>query len=190
MIKFEVKGDLRKAIAAATKSTEVRVEKELSVFALNTVRDAQRKVPVDEGALKNAIAYEIKKDGKGMEVLITAAKFYAPFVEFGTGRFAAEQVAKLPPDWQTYAATFKGSGGPGDFDDFVIKIMAWVKRKGVGATYNVATRRKNRQSKDELQSAAYAIALSIIRNGSPAKPFLWPAYRDNKKKLLDKLGVK
>lgn len=37
---------------------------------------------------------------------VRANKFYAAYVEFGTGRYAASYVTQLDKDWQTYASKF------------------------------------------------------------------------------------
>lgn len=45
-------------------------------------------------------------------------------------------------------------------------------------------KRKLRLSDKEAQSAAWAISQSIERNGSPAKPFIYPASLHGKRKLI------
>jgi hypothetical protein len=47
---------------------------------------------------------------KFLERTVVANKFYAPFVEFGTGQYAASYVATLPPDIQEYAMSFFVNG--------------------------------------------------------------------------------
>lgn len=41
---------------------------------------------------------------------VVAEKFYAPFIEFGTGPYAAAYVTTLPADVQAYAMSFYVSG--------------------------------------------------------------------------------
>jgi len=115
-----------------------------------------------------------------MSLSITVAANYAAYMEFGTRKFAAAYVSTLPQDWKAYAATFKGSGG-GTFDEFIMRLMAWVKRKGIGETFDIKTRRRVRQGKQSAattrEADAYAIALHILRHGIRPHPFLYPAVK-------------
>lgn len=151
----------------ATKDIEETVKKELTIFALNTARDAQRLAPVDEGFLKRAIQ-PVLPTTRPLKASVIVAANYAAYIEFGTRSFAAAYVSSLPPSWQTYAAKFKGSTG-GSYDDFILRLMGWMKRKGI----------------DEKLS--YVYARKIMRYGSPAKPFLYPATIKNFEELKKRL---
>ena len=118
----------------------------------------------DEGGLLGAIGSE----PGNLSVSIVAAKNYAAFIEFGTRKYAVAQVTTLPADWKTYAAQFKG-GGNGNFNEFLLRIMGWIKRKGIP------------------DSAAYPIARSILINGIRAKPFLYPSVIKETKLLMEDL---
>lgn len=165
------------------KQVAERIDKELLIFAENTVNEAKRLSPIDEGHLRGSIAY----NKRPLAVDIVVATNYAAFIEFGTRRFAAAYVASLPPNWQAYAATFKGQGG-GNMNDFVQRIMAWVLRKGIGA---IKTKSGNnstsKSSLDAQQEAAYGIALHILRNGIKAHPFLFPAVQHQEIELRKRL---
>lgn len=140
----------------------------LNDFAERVVQDAKQLVASNssnEGRLLNSISYS----NGDLNVSIVAAVIYAPFIEFGTRKFASQYLSSLPQDWQTYAATFKGQSGPGTFDDFFRAIMAWVKRKGID------------------DKAAYPIARSILINGIRPKPFLYPSINKNLPLLLSDL---
>lgn len=175
------------AAISSFKSEGVKAEqiilKELKAFGDDIVTDAKRLAPVDEGHLRNSIADELK--GNTLTVSVNAD--YAAYIEFGTKRFAAKYVATLPSDWKAYAARFKGKGG-GNMNDFVQRIMAWVRRKGIGGQQtksgNLST---SKSSLDAMQQAAYGIALHIIRNGIKAQPFLYPAFVKNRAKLIKNL---
>ena len=58
-------------------------------------------------------------------VEVGCAVDYAAYLEFGTGKFAAEYVATLPTEWKEFASQFKGSAG-GNFREFVESIMGWL----------------------------------------------------------------
>jgi hypothetical protein len=164
------------------------VQAELNAWADDTASNAKSLVSAnssDEGALLRSISPIY---GNGSAKVVATAK-YAAYIEFGTRKYAAAYVSSLPADWQTYAATFKGKAG-GDYYDFLNAILDWVKRKGITARYSVKTRKRLRNSKaddERLVDAAQAIALSILRNGIPAKPFLYPSVNKTLPVLKKKL---
>lgn len=177
MIKISIKG-FDKAIhdiEKIAKDAGNKVDVAMVDFGTKVEGDAKRDAPADEGKLRNSINAVYKRQSK--QLTITVAADYAAYMEFGTRKFAAKYVATLPPDWKTYAATFKGKGG-GSMDQFIQAIMAWVRRKGIGGdtTASGATS-SSRSSLDKMQQAAYWIALNILQNGIKPKPFLYPAIK-------------
>lgn len=177
------------AVLRKFKITELKtvglLRDELNAFGLDVERDAKTLAPTDEGNLKNSISYNIA----GLDLEITVSANYAAYVEFGTRRYAAEYVSKLPADWQSFAKQYQGKTG-GSLDEMLLRIMEWVKRKGLAGTYSVKTgRRTGAQSARPIQDAevAYPIALAILRNGIRAQPFLYPAYEKNRKQFIDNL---
>jgi len=75
-------------------------------------------------------------------------------------------------------------------------IKAWVKRKGLTATYNIKTRRrrKDKGEAERTEQAAWAIAISLARHGMKPKPFFFkqiPIVREKfqkrVKQILDEL---
>jgi HK97 gp10 family phage protein len=137
--------------------TKAKTNKALDAFGQGVVRDAVTLVSAnssDEGLLKNSIKSEVGT----LNVRITAATNYAAYIEFGTRKFAASYVSSLPADWQSFAGTFRGKGD-GDFKQFLISIMGWCGRKGID------------------KSAAYPIAMKILREGIRPKPYLYPSIK-------------
>ena len=124
---------------------------------------AKKDSPRDYGVIARGI--EDKPNGLISEVSSNAA--YSQFMEWGTKRRR-----KVPSDLSSYAASLTYTK-TGDYYDFLNSILDWVKRKGIGVTYSVATRRKNRQSKDEYLAIAQAIADSISRHGVKPHPFFF-----------------
>lgn len=180
---------------AKESATKEILNNELNKFGLLTTNQAKRLAPVDEGNLRNKIIFE-KSD---LKVAVIVAADYAAYIEFGTRKFAAGYVASLPSDWQTFALQFKGPGG-GTFAEFLNRIVEWVHRKGLGSgkvgsigiagTYSVKTGKRTggkATQESEDKSAAYRIALSIIRNGIRPQPFLFPSVRDNTQILIENL---
>lgn len=140
------------------------INNEFKAFGIGTVNDAKRLAPVNEGVLRNSIA----SNADDLKVTISVNIPYAAYLEFGTKSFAQSYVSTLPPDWQTFAADYKGSGG-GSFKEFVMKITEWVRLKGIDI------------------KAAYPIALKILRTGIKPHPYLFPAFEKNKIELIKNL---
>jgi HK97 gp10 family phage protein len=134
------------------------VQLALNAFGINVERDAKANVSShsDTGALMNSIQW----DQGDLSVSVGARAEYAAFVEFGTRKFATQYVATLPQDWQAYAATFKGKK-TGNFDSFIKKLIQWGKSRGID------------------EDGAYKLARKILRDGTKAKPFLYPAVNKN-----------
>lgn len=138
----------------------------------------------DEGRLLGAISADSKLP---LEKHITADTEYAAFIEFGTGKFAAQYVSTLPDTWQKYASQFKGQKGGGSFDEMVKRIAEWIGRKSIYAdtalhgTFSVKTQKRTGNKVKNQQadlSLAYIIARSILINGIHAQPYLYPAYKE------------
>ena len=145
------------------------VQLQLNAFADDVARDAKQLVKAnssDEGNLLRNINPEF---GSGF-VSITANTKYAAYIEFGTRKFAAEYVSSLPTDWQTFANTFKGpmSGG-GNFQEMLINITDWCKRKGID------------------EKLAYPIARKILIQGIRPKPFMYPSVNRNLPLLIQNI---
>jgi HK97 gp10 family phage protein len=183
--------DLNKKFKGLEKELREGVEGILYKNAAALSLQAKQRAPTDIGGLKNSISTPVNT--ADLEFTISVNAFYAAFVEFGTGKYAAEYVSTLPADWASYAASFKGKKGNGDFDKFVLNIYDWIKRKGstpkdktTEQSYdpesgNIIIKKKKKQSKDQkeeaLQNLAYVIAVSIFLNGVRPQPFLYPAYQ-------------
>jgi len=183
MITIKLKGfdktikDVQKLATDANKNAKIA----LVSFGKNVETQAKRDAPGDEGKLKASINSVF--DNKTFTVKITVATDYAAYQEFGTRKFAAAYVGTLPQEWRTYAATFKGKTG-GSMDEFIQAIMAWVKRKGIGAdTTKSGNVSSSASSLDKQQQAAYWIAINILQNGIKPKKFLYEAVKDNLPKL-------
>jgi HK97 gp10 family phage protein len=169
--------DVQKLATDANKNAKTA----LVSFGKNVETQAKRDAPGDEGKLKASINSVF--DNKTFTVKITVATDYAAYQEFGTRKFAAAYVGTLPQEWRTYAATFKGKTG-GSMDEFIQSIMAWVKRKGIGAdTTKSGNVSSSVSSLDKQQQAAYWIAINILQNGIKPKKFLYEAVKDNLPKL-------
>jgi HK97 gp10 family phage protein len=183
MIKIKLSG-FDKAIANIEKlsnDANIKAKTALVSFGAKVETEAKRNAPADEGKLRSSINSVF--DNAKFTVTVTVATDYAAYQEFGTRKFAAAYVGTLPQEWRTYAATFKGKTGS-NMNEFIQSIMAWVKRKGIGANVtksgNVSS---SASSLEKQQQAAYWIAINILQNGIKPKKFLYEAVKDNLPKL-------
>jgi HK97 gp10 family phage protein len=190
MAKIQIKG--LQEVLNALDLTQERVQNMLVVtfneWANELVKIAKDRAPVNEGKLRQSIQADYATLNK-LIAGVGVAVNYAAYLEFGTRGYAAAYVGKLPNDWQSYAATFKGKGG-GSIDEMLLNIMDWVKSKQLSGTYSVKTqRRTGAKSARNLEDAevAYPIALAILRKGIKAQPYLYPAYVEATNNLIKKL---
>lgn len=190
-ISFKVEG-LDKMIAALDKMAE-KVEKqvvlEFNAAALNIQSNAKKNAPVNIGNLRNSIQLVANQENNVLSYTVGTNVSYAPYVEFGTPGTESKANLKIPSGYEDFAMQFKGKS-QGKFIDMVKALAEWVTKKGITGTYSVKTQRrtgnKNKNAKQDM-SAAYAIAISILRKGLRAQPFLIPAFESEKGKLKTKI---
>ena len=169
MFKVKVTGlaGLKAEFASMAKELPDIVSGELETMSQEWVKLAKTDAPADQGALRGSITYY---PAGPMKYEIVAQKFYAPFMEFGTkGKY------QPIPGTEAIAAEFKGYKG-GDFMELLRMIVRWVKRKGITGTYSVKTRRRTGNKVNQIAedySAAWPIAMSILKNGVNPHPFFF-----------------
>lgn len=169
MFKVKVTGlaGLKAEFASMSKELPDIVSGELETMSQEWVKLAKTDAPADQGALRGSITYY---PAGPMKYEIVAQKFYAPFMEFGTkGKY------QPIPGTESIAAEFKGYKG-GDFMELLRMIVRWVKRKGITGTYSVKTRRRTGNKINQFAedySAAWPIAMSILKNGVNPHPFFF-----------------
>lgn len=163
-IRLEAKGldAVIKKFDTLSKESQAKIQSALNSWADDTAADAKMIASSnssDTGYLMNSIR-PVYGNG-GASVVVSSE--YAPYVEFGTRKFASSYVASLPSDWSALASQFKGkSPTGGDFKQFVKNLKEWARRTG---------------KLDEKY--AYAAAKKILREGLKARPFLYPAVLKN-----------
>jgi hypothetical protein len=99
--------------------------------------------------------------------------FHAPFIEFGT-----RGKVQIPPAMQEIAAKIKTRRREkeGKFKDMVLAILEWGGKKGLWDA-------NDKKSKGR----AFMMARSIYRNGIASQPFLYPAYVENRSKIIERI---
>lgn len=165
--KFEIKGlkDVQQGIDRLTEKMQVDLNTlvEASAYDMNddAISAIQGNNAIDLGAGGGLLSHQYVQQENPRAWGVGNSAFYAPFIEFGTGK----QVS-IPAEWQALAAQYKGPY-PGTWPEFEQNIKAWMKRHGM----------------DPDQS--YPMMIHILRNGLRARPFLYPAYVKNRAKLIE-----
>lgn len=172
---------LTKRLNSIKNDVSNEVANELSASSMNIEKMAKREAPVNLGGLRNSI-HALSSSKLTHSVVVGAS--YGAYIEFGTGGKVS-----IPAGYESYAAQFKG-GKNGTFADMVKDLAQWVKRKGLAGSYSVKTQRRvgsRSTQSDQDMKLAYAIAISILRNGIRPQPYLIPAYEIEKPKLFKRL---
>lgn len=174
MIKFKIPKrnitEVQRLVKNKAEKYNQRIADKVNTVAFAIHRDAianiDKNKTVDTGILRSKTQVDIAT-AKNPIALVYSGTDYAPFVEFGT-----KSKVSVPAELKSYARQFKGSK-KGSFDELLKKIEKWANRKGLP------------------REAVFPIALSIARNGTSAKPFLFPAYFKNRKNFIKAMrGVK
>lgn len=178
VLTVEVKGlkELNAKFGTISKTVGDAIDKALTKGAMRIATNAKKRAPADRGGLRASISADTSTY---LDKSVTANVFYAAFVEFGTGKYAAQYVATLPADWKTYAATFKKSGDGGTFDDMVQEIYDWMNRLGM----------KGAGGKKLSMNDAYRMAKYILINGIRPQPFLYPAFNNEVPKIQTEVST-
>lgn len=122
--------------------------------------EAKQRCPVNFGALSNSIQSTIEKREGSTYGVVGTSESYAPFVEFGTGTKGAENHAGISP----YVDVSYGSA-------------PWyipVEKVHGAEKYPLWKRVKNKEGQE-----------FFVSYGQPAHPFLYPALKDNKEKIIE-----
>lgn len=176
-ITFEMNGlnKMQQIIKQKSNAFKVELDGELENACQAIVNQAKVNAPKNISALSQSIVFT----GSNLSYLIRVGAKYGHVIEFGS-----KTLVNVPAEFSSYASTFKGYPSGGSWDELLSAIKVWVKRKGIGSTYNVKTRRKNRQTKDQIDTIAYLIAMTIAKKGVRPQPYLFPAFVKERPKLL------
>lgn len=166
-ITIDIKGmsEALKKFDKYTKEVQTEIKNEVNASALNIYSNAKKMAPVNLSTLRGSMFIDpVSTSPSQFQVTVGAKAKYAPYVEFGTGGKVS-----IPKGFESYASQFKTKTG-GTFKEMLKALIMWVERKGIAS---------GKQSK----SAAYMIALSILRKGLRPQPFLIPALEQELPKL-------
>lgn len=126
------------------------------------VLEAKQNAPADLGQTRQQIG---KESLGGGQVSVFSNATHSGYVEFGTG----PQVS-IPVAFNELAQRVRQRKG-GNFEEFVLSLTGWVRRKGMP------------------ENAAYPIARAILRRGLKPRPFFYPAYVTARRKLPQRLST-
>jgi phage protein, HK97 gp10 family len=172
--------DFAQKLKAASQEIVEKVDKVLDANAIAIATKAKELCPVNLGGLHNAIEPDLKEP---LRKHITVNAFYAAYVEFGTGHYAAQYVSSLPANWQQFAAQFRGRS-KGSLEEFFQNMIKWVRSKGIHGVTAGGRRRTGKKAEEDIYNIAYVLVIRILRHGIKQHPFLYPAYESRRAQII------
>lgn len=172
---------VQKAIENINSEASKGIADEMSAAVLNIQKDAKRTAPANLGKLRQSIQID---NNNTLFKSVYSSVNYAPYVEFGT-----RKNVRIPNGYEEYAAQFKGKG-MGGFDDLLLALLDYVKKKRLAGTYSIKSKRRQGNSNKKLSEdlrVAERMAYFILKNGIKPQPFMIPAFEREKPKLLKRL---
>lgn len=106
-IKFEGLDKTIKELKNTVSDIEEKVDFAFGINVDAMANEAKNRVPVDMGRLRSSItSNKISK----YNYELVAGVYYAPYIEFGTGKYAASYVKSIDPEWTKLAFQFYVNG--------------------------------------------------------------------------------
>lgn len=156
-ISLKIKGleELKKKLGKQGQEIVLReIRDEIEISAQMVRNEATKRVPVDQGYLRNSINVE----GKDMLWIVYASAGYAAYQEFGT-----KTKVEIPAEMQEVASQFKGKKlSEGKFKE---AIADWMRRKGIP------------------EEALWPIMAKLMSVGVNPQPFMYPGFKQGTKNL-------
>lgn len=156
-ISLKIKGldELKKKLGKQGQEIVLReIRDEIEISANKVRNEAIKRVPVDQGYLRNSITVE----GRDMLWIVYASAGYAAYQEFGT-----KTKVEIPAEMQEVASQFKGKKlSEGKFKE---AIADWMRRKGIP------------------EEALWPIMAKLMSVGVNPQPFMYPGFKQGTKNL-------
>ena len=149
----------------------------------NIRNNAIMNAPSDVGTLRGSIQKANVSFDNTIAYRVYSDLSYAPYMEFGTGGKVDTR------GYEEFAGQFKGKSG-GTMQEFIEALTLWVERKGIVGTYSIKTRKRTGKAaiqNTQNRQAAWAIAISILKNGLRPQPFLLPAFENEQLNFLNNI---
>lgn len=166
-VKLDGFGEFKKKLNEIPKNVQVKSLGIVTKLTKQWQEQAIKSAPVDQKTIRGGITARVETTGNLITGEVTSNAYHSRFMEFGT-----KGKKFVPSDLVSYESSLEYKKA-GNYAEFIRSIYDWVKRKGLGATYNVSTKRKNRQTADEYSKIAEAVAWSIMRKGVNPHPFFF-----------------
>jgi hypothetical protein len=106
-ISFEGLEQTIKELKSTVSDIEEKVDFAIAINVDNMVTEAKQRVPIDDSRLINSIS---RKPIKKYQQELVAGVFYAPYIEFGTGKYAASYVQGIDVEWSKLALQYYING--------------------------------------------------------------------------------
>lgn len=129
----------------------------------------------------------------GLKILAKAKENLKKNGSIATGLLRDSGIVKVAEDktvdvlFNANYAIFVENGRKGGKPQPYKPILEWIKKKGIVDTYSKSGK-QNKKGVDynaRLVGMAIAIAKSIGKKGTKAKPFLYPAFRESENEVID-----
>lgn len=157
-----------------------QIRGELKLAAEEVKRNAVKDAPGDTGKLKQSIVVHFET---GISNTVNVQVGYGGYIEWGT-----KKKARVPAELSAYAARFKGSTKSPTGLKLNDAILAWVKRKGIGAKLTKSGRPSRAKGSEKAQKrAAYLIARKIYREGVKPRPYFFKNVFAVRDKLVQRI---
>jgi hypothetical protein len=154
-------GDGERAVGFAIKASALAIQE-----------GARRRVLVDRGTLRNKIIHVMGPRDQSAIIGVAGAN-------------SESRITKQ-------ALTIEFGRSPGKTPPPVMEIMDWVKRKKISGTYSIKTHKRTGSMASRVHED-YFIALMISRKigkrGTPAHPFLFPAFEEEAPKIKGRIAA-
>lgn len=151
-ITLEGEERLRRKLRGIPDAARAQLRDAISATALNVQNAAKRNAPVNDGRLRQSIAWRFLT---ALEAEVGTNVRYAPFIEFGTG--PAGRNSNLTDLAERARKALGYEYGPTGGFPPLDAISRWAEKHGLP------------------EEAVFPIALKIYRAGLEAQPFLFPA---------------
>lgn len=138
---------------------------------------AKRRCTVDRGRLRSSITHSnLLRRGDALVVHVGTNVSYARFVEFGTG--PAGRASRLTDTAREAMRELGYEHGPTGGFPPIDELRGWAQRRGI----------LKGLEEEEADAVVFAIARSIRARGTPAQPFLFPAFEESRDGIVADVG--
>jgi HK97 gp10 family phage protein len=161
-VKIETRGleELRRSVDKKTAEIDEAGREGLKRAGMQILATAKENLQKNNSIATGQVRNSGVVEGKENDIDVVFKSLHASAVEFG------RRAGKQPP---------------------IDNILEWIKKKGIIDTYSIKTRKQTSRGKNFYKKAAalaFLIARKIGKFGVKARPFLYPAFRQNEDEVM------